>query len=99
MWLKHIFKNDGIFEEAFTSSKIRKTKRAKFSFVRFAKEGDAVRALKRNIGLEIKSQRIQVKWPKYDRRSQNNNQRTSILSVKTPQKKVSLPVFRDSQSY
>lgn len=59
------FKHDGEIMDVYVSPKQRLNKKFSFGFVRFKKEADALNAIRRNNGLEIRGRRILVSMAKF----------------------------------
>lgn len=67
LWLRQLFQNDGCVIGSFVPNKMRNGKTTKVEFVRFEKEDQEVRDTMRCQGLVKKSNKLDVKWAKFER--------------------------------
>ena len=82
-WLQQLFGYEGRITDIYISRKQRKANSSPFAFVRFARKGEAMRAIQNLNGLEIRGCKISVSETKFKRefdREINQTQSAKLLN-------------------
>lgn len=99
-WLFDKFSEVGRVRDVYVSSKVRKYSRDAFGFVRYGKKAEALLAIKKFHGVEVKGKKLSVTLAKYNKQGRLYQvDRGTRDTNTTKQKFIKYPSFRDERRY
>ena len=99
-WLRHLFRRCGKVVDLFISTKVRKSNKNGFGFVRYDTIQEAKKAIAQLNGLAVQGRELKVSMARYQKGGTPVQQSQPMARKKLPEnKRITQPAFRDHRKY